>query len=108
MTRSSAATVPVIVTADSAVSAETASLRALGGSSLGSTTWAIPVSSRTITNWTFFWSRIACTQPRTVAGSPTFSRSPSTSVRSTSRTLSELWQRGAYGVVQTCQSRTAY
>ena len=62
---------PVTVTADSTVNALIASLSSLGGSSLGSTACARPVSSRRIRNWMLFWSRTACTQPRTVTRSPT-------------------------------------
>src|SRR5438270_5052212 len=95
LTRSSAATVPVIVTADSAVSADTASLSPLAGSSFANATCARPVSSRRITNCTRFWSRKACTQPHTVTRSPTCSGRSATSVRLTAGTLSERLTRGS-------------
>src|SRR5262245_58741177 len=82
-TRSSATTSPVMVTADSSVSVETVRLSALGGSSLASTTWARPVSSRTITNCIRFWSRSDCTQPRILTRLPTSPRSSAISVRAT-------------------------
>src|SRR5438270_10503436 len=88
-TRSSATTVPLTVTADSAVSALSASFSALAGSRFSSTTWSRPVSSRTITNCIRFWSRSACTQPRIVTRSPIFSPSSAISVRVTAGTLSE-------------------
>ena len=86
-TRSSATTLPVTVTADSGVSAETASLSALGGSSLPSTTCTAPASSRTTTNCTRFWSRIACTQPRTLARAPTLAGRSAVRVLSTDEDL---------------------
>ena len=63
-TRSSATTRPVTVTADSGVSAEIVSLSSLGCSSLPRISWARPVSSRSTTNCMRFWSRMACTHPR--------------------------------------------
>ena len=62
-----------------------------GGSSFASTTCAMPVSSRITTNCTFFWSRIAFTQPRIVTCSPIFPGSSFISVRSTPGTLSETY-----------------
>src|SRR6516225_2416698 len=82
-TRSSATTVPVMVTADSSVSVESVRLSALGGSSLASTAWARPVSSRTITNCVRFWSRSDCTQPRILTRRPTCPPSSAISVRAT-------------------------
>src|SRR6516165_1459024 len=82
-TRPSATTVPVIVTADSSVSVERIRLSALSGSSLASTTWARPDSSRTITNCIRFWSRSDCTQPRILTRRPTSPPSSAISVRAT-------------------------
>src|SRR2546421_3904103 len=87
LTRSSATTVPVTVTADSAVSADTDSLSSLEGSRLSSTVWARPVSSRTIRNCMRFWSRRALTQPRMVTRSETWSASSAIGVRVTAGTL---------------------
>src|SRR6202043_2105465 len=48
-----------------------------------STACARPVSSRTTRNCMRFWSRRACTQPRTVTRSPTLPPSSSIAVRFT-------------------------